>query len=64
MNCPSLKTPPQEIIKQKNQQLNIAYLRRLAAGSVTCYRTKLMLVGLGEAGKTRYDIIASLLLHK
>jgi hypothetical protein len=31
-----------------------AYLRRLLTGSVECKRTKLMFVGLGGAGKTRY----------
>lgn len=30
----------------------MSYLKRLTTGSVTCKRTKLMLVGLGEAGKT------------
>ncbi|XP_064626432.1 uncharacterized protein LOC135487048 [Lineus longissimus] len=61
-SCPSLKTPPQEIIRQNSQTLTIAYLRRLAAGSVTCYRTKLMLVGLGEAGKT--SLIRALMSDK
>lgn len=30
----------------------LAYLRGLSAGCISCKRTKLMLVGLGEAGKT------------
>uniref|UniRef100_A0A1I8J1V0 non-specific serine/threonine protein kinase n=2 Tax=Macrostomum lignano TaxID=282301 RepID=A0A1I8J1V0_9PLAT len=49
--CENLKTPPQEILAQ-GMMATIAYLRRLASGSVACYRTKLMFVGLGGAGKT------------
>ena len=51
--CPSLKTPPREIVDQGSKAV-VAYLRRLQSGSVTCKRTKLMFVGLGGAGKTRY----------
>ena len=51
--CPSLKTPPREIVDQGEQAV-VAYLRRLQSGSVTCKRTKLMFVGLGGAGKTRH----------
>ena len=51
--CPSLKTPPREIVEQGSNAV-VAYLRRLQSGSVTCKRTKLMFVGLGGAGKTRY----------
>ena len=50
--CPALRTPPQEII-QKGMQRTMAYMRHLAEGSVAVYRTKLMYVGLGGAGKTR-----------
>ncbi|KAL3313543.1 hypothetical protein Ciccas_007851 [Cichlidogyrus casuarinus] len=49
--CPSLKTPPWEIRKQ-GMQATIAYLSRLSDSKVACYRTKLMIVGLGGAGKT------------
>ena len=50
--CPSLKTPPKEI-RAKGFNAVYAYLKRLQTGSVVCKRTKLMLVGLGGAGKTR-----------
>jgi hypothetical protein len=53
VECPILKTPPKEI-RAQGFTASFAYLRRLLAGSVECKRTKLMLVGLGEAGKTRY----------
>jgi Leucine-rich repeat (LRR) protein len=49
--CISLKTPPPEIIK-RGSTATLAYLKRLSTGSVLYKRTKLMLVGLGEAGKT------------
>ena len=52
--CPLLKTPPREIISQGMKTL-IAYMKRLSQGSVACFRTKLMFVGLGGAGKTRYS---------
>lgn len=54
--CTSLKTPPKEIVHQ-GMAATIAYLRRLATGSVNCRKTKLMLVGLGGAGKTRYAML-------
>ena len=50
-NCVSMKTPPLEIC-QRGSHAILAYLKRLSSGSVICRRTKLMLVGLGEAGKT------------
>ena len=50
VGCNALRTPPLEIVRQ-GMQSTIAYLRRLSTGSVECYRTKLMLVGLGGAGK-------------
>ncbi|XP_064618850.1 uncharacterized protein LOC135482601 [Lineus longissimus] len=50
-DCPSLKTPPPEICSKGFMAL-MGYLRRLVAGSVACKRTKLMIVGLGGAGKT------------
>jgi hypothetical protein len=49
--CVSLKTPPIEITRRGLQQ-TMAFLRRLVSGSTPCKRTKLMLVGLGGAGKT------------
>lgn len=53
--CPLLKTPPKEI-RAKGFFSCHAYLKRLLSGSVDCKRTKLMLVGLGGAGKTRCSI--------
>ncbi|XP_013415785.1 uncharacterized protein LOC106177527 isoform X2 [Lingula anatina] len=50
-DCPSVRTPPKEIIA-KGFQSTLVYLRRLLSGSVECKRTKLMLVGLGGVGKT------------
>lgn len=50
-DCISLKTPPPEVVKRGFNSL-MTYLRRLNTGSVLCKKTKLMLVGLGEAGKT------------
>ena len=50
--CPSLKTPPKEIVS-KGFRAVMGFLRRLEVGSVECKRTKLMMVGLGGAGKTR-----------
>ncbi|KAH9524593.1 hypothetical protein Btru_027277, partial [Bulinus truncatus] len=49
--CSRLKTPPKEI-RAKGFITTFAYLKRLLTGSVSCKRTKLMLVGLGGAGKT------------
>ena len=49
--CMSLKTPPPEIIRRGHTQ-TMAFLQRLISGSTACKRTKLMLVGLGGAGKT------------
>ena len=50
-NCPKLKTPPPEIVSQ-GMKVVLAYLKRLSQGSTQCFRTKLMFVGLGGAGKT------------
>ncbi|CAF3640658.1 unnamed protein product [Rotaria sp. Silwood1] len=49
--CVSLKTPPIEITRRGHTQ-TMAFLKRLISGSTPCKRTKLMLVGLGGAGKT------------
>lgn len=51
-NVPQLKTPPIEI-RMRGFKSTMAYLNRLLTGSVECKRTKLMMVGLGGAGKTR-----------
>ncbi|KAL3867198.1 hypothetical protein ACJMK2_044420, partial [Sinanodonta woodiana] len=56
--CPLLKTPPKEI-RDKGFASTYAYLQRLLSGSTSCKRTKLMLVGLGGAGKT--SLVRSLL---
>ncbi|XP_078679687.1 uncharacterized protein LOC144915298 isoform X2 [Branchiostoma floridae x Branchiostoma belcheri] len=50
-NCPTLRTPPREIVARGFSAV-MAYLSRLLSGSVECKRTKLMFVGLGGAGKT------------
>ena len=50
-NCLSLKTPPPEI-QRRGVNAIMKYLKRLMSGEVLFKRTKLMLVGLGEAGKT------------
>ena len=51
--CTSMKTPPIEVIN-RGFMATLGYLKRLAMGSAQVTRTKLMLVGLGGAGKTRY----------
>ena len=51
-SCPNLNTPPKEIVARGFQAV-YSYLLRLQTGSVACKRTKLMMVGLGGAGKTR-----------
>ena len=48
--CISLKTPPKEIQKRGVVSI-LAYLNRLGDGFVQCKRTKLMMQGLGSAGK-------------
>ncbi len=53
--CVSLKTPPQEVVKRGSKSV-LAYLKRLLSGFKECKRTKLMLVGLGGAGKTRWGL--------
>jgi len=50
-DCISLKTPPAEICRRGFSAIK-SYLKRLSSGSVKCNRTKLMFVGLGDAGKT------------
>ncbi|XP_064625808.1 uncharacterized protein LOC135486696 [Lineus longissimus] len=49
--CRKLQTPPPEVLKQ-GMAYTLYYMKKLAAGSQACYRTKLMFVGLGGAGKT------------
>ncbi|CAG5122482.1 unnamed protein product, partial [Candidula unifasciata] len=48
---PSLRTPPHEVVSRGFAAVK-AYLKKLAGGFTECRRTKLMLVGLGGAGKT------------
>nr|XP_022323918.1 uncharacterized protein LOC111124909 isoform X4 [Crassostrea virginica] len=50
-SCPSLRTPPLEVVGRGFESVK-AYLKRLHGGFTECRRTKLMFVGLGEAGKT------------
>ncbi len=52
-NCPSLHTPPHEIVSRGTEAV-ISYLKKLSGGHTENWMTKLMLVGLGGAGKTRY----------
>lgn len=54
LSCPSLRTPPLEVVGRGFESVK-AYLKRLHGGFTECRRTKLMFVGLGEAGKTRWD---------
>lgn len=57
--CISLRTPPLEI-QRRGVNSVLAFLNRLKKGSVGCKRTKLMLQGLGGAGKTS---LVQALLH-
>ncbi|XP_071152762.1 uncharacterized protein [Mytilus edulis] len=50
-NCPSLETPPQDIVGRGVASVK-AFLKRIAGGFIECHRTKLMFIGLGQAGKT------------
>ncbi|XP_061180809.1 uncharacterized protein LOC133189455 [Saccostrea echinata] len=50
-HCPSLRTPPHEVVSRGFESVK-AYLKRLDGGFTTCRRTKLMFVGVGDAGKT------------
>ncbi|RNA31792.1 serine threonine- kinase pats1 [Brachionus plicatilis] len=50
-NCLSLVTPPPEIVRRGMDSV-LTYLKRMISGYVKLKRTKLMLVGLGQAGKT------------
>ncbi|GFN74887.1 leucine-rich repeat serine/threonine-protein kinase 1, partial [Plakobranchus ocellatus] len=50
-DCTNLKTPPKEVVRRGYLAV-FGYLKRLLQGSVSCKRTKLMMVGLGGAGKT------------
>lgn len=47
-----LINPPPEVVRQGMESI-IAHLRRTLAGYVECRRTKLMMVGVGGAGKTK-----------
>ena len=51
--CPSLHSPPIEVSSRGTASV-MAYLKRLKGGFAEYKRTKLMLVGLGGVGKTRY----------
>ena len=55
-----LRTPPNEVVGRGFESVK-AYLKRLAGGFTECRRTKLMVVGLGGAGKTRYILLFSFL---
>ena len=55
-SCPSLRTPPNEVVSRGVESVK-AYLKRLAGGFTECRRTKLMFVGLGGAGKTRWGLV-------
>ncbi|CAD5114014.1 DgyrCDS3176 [Dimorphilus gyrociliatus] len=49
--CPALRTPPREVVN-KGLEFIQGYMRKLLEGSNRCRKTKLILVGLGGAGKT------------
>ncbi|KAL4233400.1 hypothetical protein ACF0H5_008081 [Mactra antiquata] len=49
--CLALNTPPKEVVARGHLAV-MGYLKRLRLGAVPCRRTKLMMVGLGGAGKT------------
>lgn len=57
--CVNLRTPPLEI-QRRGVNSVLAFLNRLKGGSSNCKRTKLMLQGLGGAGKTS---LVQALLH-
>lgn len=46
-----LVTPPKEIVRKGRKEI-LGYLKDLAEGSEPCYRTKLMIVGQENVGKT------------
>lgn len=50
-DCLALKNPPLEIVSKDCEKV-IGHFRRILAGSLDCKRTKLMVVGLGGAGKS------------
>jgi hypothetical protein len=50
-SCPSLETPPQDIVGRGFDSVK-AFLQKMAGGFTECHRTKLMFIGLGQAGKT------------
>jgi len=58
-----LKTPPKEI-REQGMKTVIAYLKRLSQGSRACYQTKMMIVGLGGVGKTRFIDIFCLSVYE
>ncbi|XP_071087235.1 uncharacterized protein [Haliotis cracherodii] len=60
IGCPALRTPPNEVVSRGFESVK-AYLKRLAGGFTACRRTKLMLVGLGGAGKT--SLLKALMSH-
>ena len=57
-----LRTPPHEVVSRGFESVK-AYLKRLAGGFTECRRTKLMVVGLGGAGKTRYVCLFLWFVH-
>ncbi|XP_052759659.1 uncharacterized protein LOC128202664 [Mya arenaria] len=60
-NCYELNTPPKEIVSRGFVAV-MGYLKRLRLGSIPCKRTKLMMVGLGGAGKT--SLVQSLMSNR
>ena len=55
-SCSSLETPPQDIVGRGFDSVK-AFLQKMAGGFTECHRTKLMFIGLGQAGKTTYVIL-------
>ena len=50
-SCPVLETPPPDIVGRGFESVK-AFLKKMAGGFTECHRTKLMFIGLGQAGKT------------
>ncbi|CAC5389321.1 LRRK2 [Mytilus coruscus] len=50
-SCAALETPPRDIVNRGFDSVK-AFLQKMAGGFTECLRTKLMFIGLGQAGKT------------
>ncbi|CAG2236821.1 ISWI [Mytilus edulis] len=50
-SCAALETPPRDIVNRGFDSVK-SFLQKMAGGFTECLRTKLMFIGLGQAGKT------------